>query len=87
VITAIRINDQHVARVRRVAWHPNDPRDLRGVDQPTLIGRCHVELADGSVVVAPLFAYTDERRLGQAFALVFNVATGTFATIPFDKEA
>jgi hypothetical protein len=82
----MKVNNQPVARVRRVTWHPNDARELRGVDRVQIIGRCHVELEDGTPVVAPLCARTDMEHLGDTFALVFNVNTGCFAAIPVEVK-
>lgn len=76
------INKQKVTKVRRVAWDAKDPRELRGVAQPALLGRAQIELADGSCIVAPLLAHTDMARFGQTFALVFDENTNTFVPIP-----
>ena len=76
------INKQKVVAVRRATWDPKDPRELRGVERPELLGRAHIELADGTRVVAPLFVYTDMARMGQTFALIFDETSGAFMPIP-----
>lgn len=82
----MKINDQNVVSVRRVVWAPNDPAELRGVDRVMIIGRCSIELADGERVVAPLCAHTDQRRLGQTFALIYSLEAGAFVAIKVERD-
>ncbi len=77
----VTIDGKSIRTAKRVSWDMKDAVHFRSA---RIIGRVRIELEDGVVVHAPLFASTKDRNLGARFVLLFDTASALFIEVPFE---